>query len=70
MVKSVENPSLLVQVFQEEVAKTGLGVQRVHWEKTPVEDKRGKSRENCQTRIYRSDPCERKRGKKDRVGSV
>lgn len=63
MVKSVENPPLLVQVFHEEVAKTGLDVRRILREKTPMEDKRGKSRESCQTQ-RRSDPCGRKEARR------
>lgn len=44
LVKSIEYPSLLVQIFQEEDAKTELDVQGVYWEETPVKDEGKQSR--------------------------
>lgn len=71
LVGSIENPSLLVQVFQEVDSKTGLNVQRIYWEKTPMKDKREKSR-NSQGKPSRHDvgltPV--KRVKKNGVGRI
>lgn len=48
----IENPSLLVQVFQEADAKTRLDMQKIYYEKTCMEDKGTKSKQTGRAFIH------------------
>lgn len=65
MTKSIENPSLLVQdlkkLLRQDVMCKGFIGRKLLWK---IKGERAEiSRENCQTQC-RSDPCERKEGKR------